>query len=119
MAKCKPRAHARRATAGDSDDDRAVAVEALLQGGGSVSSRGSSLIPGSPGDNSTLFNGMISPWVNTAVRGAIWYQVRRVIEDIALGCPSCMMLGASRIDIGGGSTGRATFGRQDTLLATS
>jgi len=24
--------------------------------------------------NATLFNGMISPWVNTAVRGAVWYQ---------------------------------------------
>ena len=26
------------------------------------------------GDNSSLFNGMIAPWVKTAVRGAIWYQ---------------------------------------------
>ena len=24
--------------------------------------------------NSSLFNGMINPWINTAVRGAIWYQ---------------------------------------------
>jgi hypothetical protein len=25
-------------------------------------------------ENSSLFNGMINPWVNTALRGAIWYQ---------------------------------------------
>ena len=24
--------------------------------------------------NATLYNGMISPWVNTALRGAVWYQ---------------------------------------------
>ena len=26
------------------------------------------------GENATLFNGMIAPWLHTAVRGTIWYQ---------------------------------------------
>ena len=65
MAKCKPLY--KEGAEGDNNEDRAAAVEAALQGGGTS-------IPGSAGDNSTLYNGMISPWVNTAVRGAIWYQ---------------------------------------------
>ena len=73
MAKCKPR-HADGGSSSSSTgfEPAAVAVEAALspqQDTGSASTRS---IPGSPGDNSTLFNGMISPWVNTAVKGAIW-----------------------------------------------
>ena len=34
------------------------------------------------GVNSTLFNGMISPWLGTAVKGAIWYQVRMPVRRI-------------------------------------
>ena len=30
------------------------------------------MLGGSVGTNSTLYNGMIHPWINTAVRGAIW-----------------------------------------------
>lgn len=66
MAKCMPR--------GGGDDPWAAAAVTGAAAHHSGVGGGGGSIPGSPGDNSSLFNGMINPWVNTAVRGMIWYQ---------------------------------------------